>query len=353
MSELPDVTPRFAPQPTGVAWPTLEWPRGTSPHQEELDEVVDQMFSDDALAITNAVVVIQGGRVLVERYGGEQFFFDRPAEPITAHSALLSWSMAKSVLHMIVGTLVDEHRLGPDQLAPVPEWSDPSDPRHRIRVRDLLAMRDGLAFIEQYVLGETSHVIEMLYGEGKDDMAAYTAQLPLAHEPDTFFNYSSGTTNVLSRIVAELVGYGDSYQAYLHQRLFDPIGMTSARPTFDSRGVFVASSLLHANALDFARFGLLYLRGGQWAGDQLVSRDWAATAQVPTSRDEESGSFYSWQWWVTGDQYGTYWASGYEGQMISVVPALDALVLRFGHSPDEQFPARYAWRSRVLDVLAK
>jgi CubicO group peptidase (beta-lactamase class C family) len=215
MSELPDVTPRFAPQPTGVAWPTLEWPRGTSPHQEELDEVVDQMFSDDALAITNAVVVIQGGRVLVERYGGEQFFFDRPAEPITAHSALLSWSMAKSVLHMIVGTLVDEHRLGPDQLAPVPEWSDPSDPRHRIRVRDLLAMRDGLAFIEQYVLGETSHVIEMLYGEGKDDMAAYTAQLPLAHEPDTFFNYSSGTTNVLSRIVAELVGYGDSYQAYL------------------------------------------------------------------------------------------------------------------------------------------
>jgi CubicO group peptidase (beta-lactamase class C family) len=353
MSELPDVTPRFAPQPTGVAWPTLEWPRGTSPHQEELDEVVDQMFSDDALAITNAVVVIQGGRVLVERYGGEQFFFDRPAEPITAHSALLSWSMAKSVLHMIVGTLVDEHRLGPDQLAPVPEWSDPSDPRHRIRVRDLLAMRDGLAFIEQYVLGETSHVIEMLYGEGKDDMAAYTAQLPLAHEPDTFFNYSSGTTNVLSRIVAELVGYGDSYQAYLHQRLFDPIGMTSARPTFDSRGVFVASSLLHANALDFARFGLLYLRGGQWAGDQLVSRDWAATAQVPTSRDEESGSYYSWQWWVTGDRYGTYWASGYEGQMISVVPALDALVLRFGHSPDEQFPARYAWRSRVLDVLAK
>jgi CubicO group peptidase (beta-lactamase class C family) len=353
MSELPNVTPRFAPQPAGVAWPTLEWPRGTSSHQAELDEVVDQMFSDDALAITNAVVVIQGGRVLVERYGGEQFFFDRPAEPITAQSPLLSWSMAKSVLHMIIGTLVDEHRLSPDQLAPVPEWNDPSDPRRGIRVRDLLAMRDGLAFIEQYVLGETSHVIEMLYGEGKDDMAAYTAQLPLAHDPDTFFNYSSGTTNVLSRIVADLVGYGDDYRAYLHQRLFDPIGMTSARPTFDSRGVFVASSLLHANALDFARFGLLYLRGGQWTDDQLVSRDWAATAQVPTSRDEESGSYYSWQWWVTGDRYGTYWASGYEGQMISVVPALDALVLRFGHSPDEQFPERYAWRSRVLDVLAK
>jgi CubicO group peptidase (beta-lactamase class C family) len=184
-------------------------------------------------------------------------------------------------------------------------------------------------------------------------MAAYTANLPLAHEPGTFFNYSSGTTNVLSRIVADLVGYGDDYRTYLHERLFDPIGMASARPSFDSSGVFVASSLLHATALDFARFGLLYLRGGEWAGDQLISRDWAATAQVPTSRDEESGSYYSWQWWVTDDQYGTYWASGFEGQMISVVPALDALVLRFGHTPDEQYPARYAWRSRVLDVLAK
>ncbi len=353
MSELPHVKPRFAPQPSGVAWPTREWPRGTSPHQEELEQVVDQMFNDEALAITNAVVVIQGGRVLVERYGGEQFYFDRPAEPITAQSPLLSWSMAKSVLHMIIGTLVDEHRLSPDQVAPVLEWSNPADPRHRIRVRDLLAMRDGLAFVEVYELGQTSHVIEMLYGEGKDDMAAYTAKLPLAHEPGTFFNYSSGTTNVLSRVVADLVGYGDDYRTYLHERLFDPVGMASARPSFDSKGVFVASSLLHANALDFARFGLLYLRGGEWAGDQLISRDWAATAQVPTSRDEESGSYYSWQWWVTGDRYGTYWASGFEGQMISVVPALDALVLRFGHTPDEQYPARYAWRSRVLDVLAK
>ena len=353
MSDLPRVTPQFAPQPAGVAWPTAQWPRGTSDHQEELESVVDQMFSDERLAVTNAVVVIQGGRVLAERYGGEQFHFDRPAEPITEASPLLSWSMAKSVLHMIIGTLVADGRLEPDQLAPVLEWRDPLDPRHQIRVRDLLAMRDGLAFIEVYELGQVSHVIEMLYGEGKDDMAAFTAALPLAHEPGTFFNYSSGTTNVLSRIVADLVGYGDGYRSYLHDRLFDRIGMASAVPTFDSRGVFVASSLLHANALDFARFGHLYLRGGEWDGVQLIARDWAGSAQVPTSLDEESGTYYSWQWWVTGDQYGTYWASGYEGQMISVVPTLDALVLRFGHSPDEQYPARYEWRSRVLDVLAK
>jgi CubicO group peptidase (beta-lactamase class C family) len=128
--------------------------------------------------------------------------------------------------------------------------------------------------------------------------------------------------------------------------------MTSADPTFDEHGVFVASSYVHATALDFAKFGLLYLRGGEWDGRQIISREWAATAQVPLSVEPETGAYYSWQWWVTGDEFGTYWASGYEGQQISVVPALDALILRFGHTPEENAPLLYQWRSRVLSVLA-
>jgi CubicO group peptidase (beta-lactamase class C family) len=310
------------------------------------------MFTSEDLAVTNAVVVIQGGRVVAERYGGVREFFDRPAEPITNESPLISWSMAKSMLHCVIGTLVDAGGLDPDDLAPVPEWSDEQDPRHQIRVRNLLAMRDGLAFNESYVLGEPSHVIEMLFGEGQRDMAAFAASLPLAHGPDAQFNYSSGTTNVLSRIVADIVGYGDAYRTYLDQRLFGPLGMTSADPTFDEHGVFVASSYVHATALDFAKFGLLYLRGGEWDGRQIISRAWAETAQVPLSVDEETGAYYSWQWWVTGDEYGTYWASGYEGQQISVVPALDALILRFGHTPEERAPLLFEWRDRVLSVLA-
>ncbi len=353
MESLPSVQPRFAAQPSGVAWPTSEWPRGEMANQDELDAVVDEMFTDEKLAVTNAVVVVQGGQVVSERYGGEQFHFDRPAEPITRDSQLLSWSMAKSILHMIIGTLVDEDRLNPEQLAPVPEWSDDADPRHQIQVRDLLAMRDGLAFVEEYEIGQTSHVLDMLYGEGKDDMAAFTAALPLAHEPGTFYNYSSGTTNILSRIVADLVGYGDDYRAYLERRLFEPIGMTSAVATFDTSGVFVASSFVHARALDFAKFGLLYLRGGEWEDQRLITREWTATAQVPLSVEASSGHLYSWQWWVSGDQYGTYWANGYEGQMISVVPALDAIVVRFGHTPEENYEPRMAWRERVLAVLAK
>jgi len=353
MSDVPNLTPRFAAQARDVPWPTTAWPRGVAANHDELSGVVDRMFHDEELAETIAVVIVQGGRVLVERYAGEQPYFDRPAEPITASSALLSWSMAKSVLHAVIGTLVDDGRLDPSTLAPVPEWSDPADPRHRITIADLLAMRDGLAFVESYEIGEPSHVIDMLFGDGQHDMAHYTARLPLAHEPGSAFNYSSGTTNVLSRIVADVVGYGEHYEHYLRERLFDPIGMTSAVPTFDTSGVFVASSLLHATALDFAKFGLLYLRGGEWDGRRIVSRDWVATAQVPRSLDEQSGQHYSWQWWVTGDEFGTYWASGYEGQMISVVPELDALVLRFGHTSDEHDDAIDVWRRSVLEALTR
>lgn len=352
MADLPHITPRFAPQPGGIAWPTDQWPRATSDRQEEIDRVVDELFTHDDLAVTNAVVVVQGGQVLSERYGGVIEYFDRPAEPVTATSSLLSWSMAKSVLHMIVGTLVDDGRLDPDDLAPVPEWNDPADPRHQIRLRDLLAMRDGLDFVEEYEIGRDSDVIEMLWGDGKSNMAAFTANRSLAHEPGSTFSYSSGTTNILSRIVADHVGYADAYDAYLHARLFSPIGMRSAIAGFDDRGVFVASSFLHAQALDFAKFGLLYLRGGEWDGRQLISREWAATAQPALSRDED-GSYYSWQWWVTGDTYGTYWASGYEGQRIIIAPALDAIIIRLGHTPTERYPELTAWRTRMLEVLAR
>ena len=353
MTDPTTLTPAFAPQPAGVPWPGDAWPRGECANPAALEAAVEAAFIDPAMDETQAVVVVQGGRVVAERYGGSIPHFDRPAVAVTADSRLISWSMAKSFLHFAVGTLVDAERLDPDEPAPVPEWADPTDLRSRIRLRDLLAMRDGLAFVENYQVGEVSDVLEMLFGEGQDDVAGYTAAKPLAHEPGSVFNYSSGTSNVISRIVADHVGRADAYADHLRSSLFTPTGMTSATLTFDGAGVWVASSYLHATALDYARFGLLYLRGGEWDGRCLVSRAWAETAQRPHSVDPESGDHYAWHWWVSGDAYGTYWASGYEGQMISVVPALDAVIVRLGRTPEERERNVYPWRAGVLEALAR
>ena len=349
--DIPTTTPRYAPQPDGVAWPLEEWPHGEA--SPALVAVADAAFDDPSLGVTNAVLVIRGGRLVYERYGGVKEFFDRPGEAVGPETDLLSWSMAKSILHLALGQLVEAGRLDPVGLAPVAEWTRDGDARATIRVADLLAMRDGLGFIEEYEIGQTSHVIDMLFGEGKDDVARFAAAIPLAHAPGTVFNYSSGTSNILSGIVADLVGRHDDYRAFLDEAIFSPLAMASASPGMDAAGTFIASSYVHASARDFAKFGLCYLRGGHFAGRQLVSRDWIDTAQVPLSYDEESGHFYSWQWWVTGDDYGTYWASGYEGQSISVVPSLDALVLRFGHTAHENYPDLYRWRARLIDAIAQ
>ena len=82
------------------------------------------MFTHDEFAVTNAVVVIQGGRVRRRALRRRARVLRPPRRAHHESSPLLSWSMAKSMLHFLIGTLVDEGRLDPDQLAPVPEWAD-------------------------------------------------------------------------------------------------------------------------------------------------------------------------------------------------------------------------------------
>ena len=343
------------PQPDGVPWPTEEWPRAEPPAAVagRLAELIDEITTDtDRYGTTYAVGVVHRGRLVVERYGGELEHWDRPDEPVTPDTRLLSWSMAKSILHAVVGILVGEGRLSLTDPAPVPEWSDPDDPRHAITLEHLLTMRDGLDFSEVYDDSGVSHVIEMLFGEGRADMAAYAAARPLAHPPDTVFNYSSGTSNIVSGIVARVVGPGEPYRRFLHDRLFGPLGMRSADPRLDDAGTFAASSYVYATARDYLRFGLLYLRDGVWEGRRLLPEGWVDHARRVRSYDPDEDRWYGAHWWSVGDELGTFWASGYEGQSLMLCPPLDLLVVRLGRSPEEHHnPNLKAWRAAMVEAF--
>jgi CubicO group peptidase (beta-lactamase class C family) len=113
--------------------------------------LLDRVCDDSGpLATTYAVVVVHGGKGVTERYQGQLEHFDRPPDPVSAETPLLSWSMAKSTLHAVVGILVGDGQLDLDVPADSPEWSSPDDPRRAITLRHLLAMRDGLDFVEDY-----------------------------------------------------------------------------------------------------------------------------------------------------------------------------------------------------------
>jgi CubicO group peptidase (beta-lactamase class C family) len=174
-------------------------------------------------------------------------------------------------------------------------------------------------------------------------VAGYAEARPLAHEPGTFWNYSSGTSNVVSAILGRALGGRAPVDAFLHGRLFDPIGMKSAAPRFDAAGTFIASSFVFATARDFARFGLLYLRDGIWDGARVLPPGWVDHARTPTPA---SFGQYGGHWWLATDGSGIFHGSGFRGQYIAVDPTRDLVLVRSGDSTPEQ-------RGQVLRSLRR
>jgi CubicO group peptidase (beta-lactamase class C family) len=253
--------------------------------------------------------------------------------------------MAKSLLHAAVGVLVGQGRLDPAAPAAVPAWRGADDPRRGIRLDCLLRMSSGLRWIEDYVDDGVSNVIDMLFKAGKADVGGYAESQQPAAPPDREWLYSSGTSNIVAKLVGRTLGGGEArYRAFLERELFGPLGMASATARFDEAGTWIGSSFVFATARDFARFGLLYLRDGCWEGRRLLPEGWVDHARTPTPHSQ---GFYGAHWWLNpGDPLGTFYASGYAAQRVLVVPALDLLLVRLGVSIEER-------DQRVCDQLSE
>lgn len=299
----------------------------------------DALFAPDAPhGLTLALVVQHRGEVVHERYGRQPDTPFGPGGPVTADTTLISWSMAKSITHAAVGILVGEGRLDLDAPAPVAGWA--GTPKAAITLQHLLNMMPGLEFVEDYVDAGVSHCLEMLWAAGKEDMAAYAAGLPLLHTPGTVFNYSSGTTNIVSRIVGDAVGGGrEGMEQFLHERIFRPAGMHSAIPKFDDAGTFIGSSFVYATARDFARFGELYRNDGVAAdGTRVLPAGWRDHARTFAAHDPDGVFDYGAHWWLWPDLPGSLACQGYEGQYTLVVPDRDLVVVHLGKSPSDLRP---------------
>lgn len=329
-------------QPRGVAWPVPDWPRRKPTSEVDhsrLSAALDSAFAsgpDGATGLTHALVAIWGGSLAVERYGAEG----------GPDVRLPSWSMAKSMLHALVGIAVRDGLVDVAKPAGVPAWGAAGDPRGAITLDQLLRMSSGLAFREEYVDAGKSDVIEMLFGAGKDDVAGFAESFPLEHAPDSVFSYSSGTSNIVAAILRRRLGGGDALRAYLRGELFDRLGMRSADPRFDLAGTWIGSSFAFATAQDFARFGLLYLRDGVWNGQRVLPEGWVDYARTPTRTSPEAE--YGAHWWLAQDGSGIWNASGYRGQYIVVDPSRDLVVVRLGASQPEQRGAVYLFLREVV-----
>ncbi len=324
----------------------LPWPAGSQGPAnpsivgvdvQKLAKALDAAFAEpgpEKPRKTRAVVVVYDGRLIAERYASG-FDKDMP---------LLSWSMSKSFTNALVGILVRQNRLDIMKPAPVPEWNNEDDARQKITLDQLLRMSSGLKFGEVYL--PLYDVTYMLYGS--HDFAAYAAARPLETTPGSKWNYSSGSANIVARIVRQTIEKEyDYYYSFIYKELFDKIGMYSAIVEPDSSGTFVGSSYALATPRDWARFGLLYLQNGVWQGEQIFSQDWVAYTTTPTP-GAPKGEYGAHIWLNAGsadNPQNRRWpsaprdafaATGFQEQKVIVIPSKKLVLVRFGATTDRK-----------------
>ena len=334
------------PKQTNRPWPLIATAHAqpVDIDHKALNKALDRAFQeDDPLTPkrTRAVVVVQNGWVVAERY----------AAGIQPEMPLIGWSMSKSITHALIGRAIQKGMLDPNQPPSVPEWSGPQDPRQEITLEQLLRMNSGLAFQES-TGAVNSDLVRMLTQEA--DMANFAAKKPLTKQPGKKWRYSSGTTNILSRILRHAINNDQRYWSFPSEALFTPLGMNRAVLESDASGTLVGSSLVWASGRDWARFGQLYLDQGRWNGQQLLPLNWVKQART-ASRGSRGG--YGAHWWLSQRKSrpdlpnGSFSAEGYQGQFLLVAPSQRAVIVRLGQTPNKQGFDANGFGADVLSAL--
>ena len=298
-------------------WPTAGWHRAT-PASHGIDPTalaaVDTRVATETPDLS-ALLVIRGGDIVFERY----YHGQQPGEPINTRS------VTKSVTGTLVGIALGEGKLRSlDQTVGelIPDRIPPgADPRVAdVTIKQLLTMTSGLAWdagSDWPTLTTSDNWVELTLG------------LPVVGIPGETFVYNTGGSHLLGVIVAAATG--QNLEDYAREKLFAPLGIAPGNWMSSPQGEPSAGSGLELTPRDMAKLGYLYLNGGRWDGVQIVPADYVAAATRYQSAGDATGGYanYGYQWWVTSTAagYPAYFALGYGGQHIFVVPDLDLVVV--------------------------
>lgn len=343
-------------QPNGVPYPTKEWQiEKLDPQKsQKLGAAINKGFdgSIPELGETRALLVIKGSKIIHEQY----------AKDYDKDTRLISWSMAKSITSALFAIAEKDGKIKRTDTLNNPFW-DGDDPRNKINFDQALRMTDGINWREEtYNDPIRNDAAIMLFGKGRDNIVKYVSSRPKKYEAGTVWNYSSGTSNLIAAAISQRLGprtISDptgkiAYRNFMFDRLFTPIGMKQTSPEFDANGNLYGSSLIYSTARDFARFGLLFLRGGKWEDKQIIDSEFIDYVRTPTNA--KNATHYGAHWWLSPSNktgllkdgpYDSFEAHGHEGQVIMVIPSKDVVIVRLGRSNHEK-----SWEA-IGDYLQK
>lgn len=312
------------------------------------------------------VLVLHGDAVLMDealhepsgpdtRSEGAQYDYDDPAwHPYLGASSLHTLqSVTKSVTAIGVGMAIDEGHI-PGASTPIERWLPvdtddlDADLRRQISLADLLTMRSGLAWDEGRPYSDPENTCTQL--EASDDWIDFIARRPMREAPGTRFDYNSGASVLLGKVVREATG--ERIDRYLQTRLFEPLGISTHHWKTTPRGEADTEGGLYLRAEDLAKIGRLLLDGGRWNERQLLSQAWidAMLATHVTDIVPGSADAYGYQWWVPDATIRVVAGLGFGGQFLLLVPELDVVVVIYAWNPDTP-PARSLAGDIVSELL--
>ena len=201
----------------------------------------------------------------------------------------------------------------------------------------------------------------MLYGAY--DFGAFAANKPLEAGPDSIWNYSSGTANIIARIVRQAIEKDnqDSYE-FIRRELLDKIGVESFVLEPDPAGTFAGSSYIFGSARDWARFGLLYLQDGIWQGERILPEGWVRYSRTPTPKSPR-GEYGALFWLNAGSasdpsdrrwprlRTDTFAAQGYQGQIVLMIPSRKLVLVRLGNTSDLKTWNLQSFAAEILEGI--
>jgi len=305
------------------------------------------------LGRSDALLVQRGGQTVFEAYGKDH-------GPTTRH---VSWSMAKSITHALVGCAVAQGQVDIDKPLAVAPAAD-----RRLTLRALITLTDGLNWTDGSYSPTDSDATKMLYGEGRMDGAAYVAAKAQQVAPGTRWNYSTGAfqlaaAELCARLFPQASRPDDKRAAmagWMRTSLFEPTGMSGAIAEFDPAGTFYGGSLVYATARDYAHFGELYRNDGMAAGRRILPAGWAKFARTPTR-----SPLYGAGFWLEAKNHrpdrslmdgkgplDAFSAQGHAGQIILIVPSKALTLVRLGLSGDDDptWAALGDWMTPIVNA---
>lgn len=298
---------------------------------ELLTKTIDGEFEEIQQNIsknTKAIVVLHDGKLIAEKY----------AKGINPNTPLQGWGLAKSVINMQIGILVNQGKLNINEPVNLPIWNKPNDSRSVITIDHLLRMSSGLEFEQRRSVGsDTANILTL-----EADAGSYSANKDLSYTPDTHWSYSSGSTMILSKIIREVIGGSfQNYYQFIQSNMFKPLEISSAQLEHDAVGTFMGSSYMYASARDWAKLGQLYLQNGKWQGNQILPKTWVNYTISPSQTDPLN--HYGAHFWLNRNPVDktksrlwknvpsdAYYMSGYLGQKVVVIPSKSLVVVRIG-----------------------